>query len=87
MESDDVYVYLVFLTDHNDNSNTVEGVFAHHKAAHDWVIARGALSADIYSNSELLRSHDDWWYVIRKVGGVYVKTGQVISIYPRKVQS
>ena len=87
MESDAVCVYLVFLTDHNDNSNTVEGVFAHHKAAHDWVIASGALSADIYGNGELLRSHDDCWYVIRKVGGVYVKTGQVIFIYPMKVRS
>ena len=83
----DVYVYLVFLTDHNDNSNTVEGVFTNRQSATSWVIARGALSADIYGNSELLKSSHDAWYVIKRVDGVYVKTGQVLSIYPRKLQS
>jgi hypothetical protein len=87
MGSDDVYVYLVFLTDHNDNSNSVEGVFANRDAALRWVLNNGALAADIYGISELLKIADDWWDVIKRREGVYVKTGQTVSIYARRLQS
>lgn len=81
------HVYLVFVSNTDYNTNIVEGVFANHKAAHDWVIANGALSADIYGNSELLRSSDGWWDVIKRSDGIYVKTGQVISIHQRSLRS
>lgn len=87
MQSDVDLVYLVFLNDTNDNTNTVEGVFANRKAAYDWVIKQGYLAADIYGNSELLKAADDWWEVIKRINGTYVKTGQVMSIYARRLQS
>lgn len=85
MESNDVYVWLVFLTDHDDNTNTVEGVFMSHESAFNWVIQQGAFAADIYGNSELLSTSYDGWDVIKRRDGVYVKTGKVVSIYRRKV--
>lgn len=85
MESEQV-VYLVFLTDHNDNSNTVEGVFESRESAINWILQQGAFAADIYGTSELLATNYDWWEVIKRRNSVYAKTGQVISVLARKVK-
>jgi len=85
MESEQV-VYLVFLTNTIDNTNTVEGVFETRESAINWVIQQGAFAADIYGTSELLATNYDWWDVIKRRNSVYEKTGQVFSILPRKVK-
>ena len=80
-------VYLVFLTDHNSNSNSVERVFGSKNAARDWVTTKAIESCWMFGcgNYELLFECENIWYVIEKRNGVFERSGHMVSIAERKV--
>jgi len=80
-------VYLVFLTDHNDNSNSVERVFRSKDDARNWVTTKAIESCWMFGcgNYELLIECESIWYVIERRNGVFERSGHVISISQREV--
>jgi hypothetical protein len=80
-------VYLVFLTDHNDNSNSVEGIFRSKNAAKDWVVNKAINDCWMFGcgNYELLLECENIWYVLEKRNGVFERSGHMITIAERAV--